>query len=91
LERGRLRINPAVVSAYLGDEAVLLNSETGIYFGLDPMGTRIWNLITEGSSEEEIFARLLDECDVAPDQLHSDLAEFVNLLTTKGLAVATHE
>jgi len=74
-----------IVFAELGDEAVLLNTETGVYFGLDAVGTRIWKLLVEGASEEQIYASLLDDYDVAPDSLREDLAAFMHQLEQRGL------
>ena len=32
-------------SAALGDEAAILNLKDGVYYGLDPVGARIWKLV----------------------------------------------
>ena len=84
-QRG-LVLNETVVSAELDDELVLLNVETGIYFGLDAIGSRIWRLLAQGAAEGDIFDRLLAEYDVEPAQLRSDLSGFLKVLTAKGLA-----
>jgi hypothetical protein len=82
---GQLLINEAVVFTELDEEAVLLNVETGVYFGLDPVGTEIWRMLADGVSEDTLFERLLIEYDVEPVQLRSDLAAFLDLLKTNGL------
>jgi hypothetical protein len=82
----RLTASESVVCAELGEEAVLLNVETGIYFGLDAVGARIWALVAEGSPEVQIFDCLLAEYDVEPAALRSDLSAFLDLLEAKGLA-----
>jgi hypothetical protein len=78
-------INPAVVFAELGDEAVLLNTDSGVYFGLDGVGTRIWTLLAEGMSEEQIHAQLLTEYAVDADQLGRDIAHLLRRLQDGGL------
>ena len=45
----KVSINPAAVFAELDDGAVILNVDTGIYFGLDRVGTRIWTLVGSGA------------------------------------------
>ncbi len=75
----------SVICADLEGEAVLLNVETGIYFGLDAIGTRIWGLLEQGASEGEILARMLEEYDVEPNHLKSDLSDFLRLLQTNRL------
>jgi hypothetical protein len=75
----------SVVCADLNDEVVLLNVDTGIYFGLDGLGAQIWNLVGEGLDEDEIHSRLLSEYEVTAEQLGADLAEFVTQLEAHGL------
>jgi hypothetical protein len=84
----RLRVNGSVVSAELENEAVLLNVETGIYFGIDAVGTEIWKLLEEGATEDEIVARLLEEYDVEAAELRTDVIEFLDVLQKNGLAQA---
>ena len=71
-------VNESVVCAELEEEAVLLHVEAGVYFGLDEVGLRIWNLLVAGTTETELFDRLLAEYDVEPDQLRSDIGEFLD-------------
>ena len=72
----------------LGDEAVLLDIRTGAYFGLDAVGTRIWNLLVEGNTLTTIIDALEQEFDVTRDTLARDVAEFVEMLTAKELVRA---
>ncbi|MGH2457754.1 MAG: PqqD family protein [Chloroflexota bacterium] len=89
--RRKLTINETVVCAELDDEMVLLNVETGIYFGLDAVGTQIWTLLTEGATEDEIVARLLDEYEVPAPELRGDVSSFLDDLQAKGLALVEGE
>lgn len=91
IPRPKLTINDTVVCAELDDEMVLLNVETGIYFGLDAVGTRIWTLLTEGATEDEIVTRLLDEYEVSPADLSADVSSFLDDLQSKGLALVRDE
>jgi hypothetical protein len=81
----RLRAKDSIISAELENEAVLLNVETGIYFGVDAVGTRIWKLLEEGSTEEDIFSKLQQEYEVDPTVLRADLTEFLDLLQSNEL------
>lgn len=69
----RLRIPEGILSHDLQGELVILNLNTGVYFGLDPVGTRIWHLIHEHGQLQHIRDALLDEYEVAEDQCTSDL------------------
>lgn len=79
------QVNETVVSADLDNETVLLNVETGIYFGLDEIGTRIWSLLKDECSVEDIIRQLLDEYDIERALLEADMASFLNSLLAKGL------
>lgn len=81
----RWQISDTTVSADLDNECMLLNVETGLYFGLDELGTSIWKLIGAGSSVELILQHLLQEYEVGPDELRRDLFSFLALLGEKGL------
>lgn len=80
-----LRVNQAVVSAELDNETVLLNVETGIYFGLDEVGSQIWTLLLAGQEQQAIVAHLLDVYDAEPSVVQTDVAEFIESLTAKGI------
>lgn len=71
----------------LAGEAVLLELESGRYFGLNEIGTRIWNLLQPGSPLDAVFNALLDEYEVAPERLHEDLLGFIERLASQGLLV----
>jgi hypothetical protein len=81
------RIPDEVIFRELDGEAVILNLDTGIYFGLDAVGTRIWRLIEERKPLRIVLDTLIDEYEASPDRLQSDLLAFVDQLTGKGLVV----
>ncbi|HEX5165638.1 MAG TPA: PqqD family protein [Thermomicrobiales bacterium] len=81
-----IHINPSIVSADLDNETVLLNVETGLYFGLDELGSLIWSMLAEGESRETISERLLAIYDVEPVRLLHDVDAFLDLLEANGLA-----
>lgn len=84
--RQRLTANETVVGAELDGEMVLLDTESGVYFGLDELGARIWRLLADGADTETIATALLADYDVEPARLRGDLADFCELLLAKGLA-----
>ncbi len=81
----KLVVNESVVYAELDDEAVLLDVETGVYFGLNAIGTQIWNALRQGASPAEIVQRVLAEYEVEPLALQADVAEFLATLQARGL------
>lgn len=86
----KIEVSEAVIAAELDDESVLLNVETGMYFGLDPVGTRIWQLLEGGSTQSEILDTLLNEYDVEPDRVGTDVEVFLDILEAKGLVCSEH-
>ena len=82
-----IRIPDDVVFRVLGDEAVILNLSSGIYFGLDTVGTRMWQLISEYGSTERVREALLAEYEVEEGQLGQDLNFLIQQLKDKGLLI----
>lgn len=75
----------SVLSRELEGETVILNLDTGIYFGLNQMGTAMWTLVRDRGSVREAYGALLSEYDVAPSALEADLLGFVDAMLAKGL------
>ncbi|MDE3154717.1 MAG: PqqD family protein [Acidobacteriota bacterium] len=75
----------AVVARELDGETVLLNLDTGIYFGLDAVGTRIWGLLSAGEPLDRVLAVLVAEYDADAAVLARDLLDLVRQLNGKGL------
>lgn len=69
----------------LGGEAVILNLDTGVYYGLDGVGTRVWRLLQQPRSLGEMRDLIVEEFDVAPDRFEPDLLAFVASLSSHGL------
>ena len=69
-----------VVSCDLDGEAAILDIKDGIYYGLDPVGAKIWNLIQKPIVLEEIIKIILNEYDVDKDQCTNDIFELIEEL-----------
>jgi hypothetical protein len=76
----KVKINEEVLFQNLEDGAVLLNINTEQYFGLDEVGTSMWNTLNESESVEEAYEKLINEYDVEPAKLHKDLHDLINNL-----------
>lgn len=77
---------PGRLDCQLDDEAVLLDLDSGIYYGLDPVGARIWSLIAEPRTFAGIVEVLLEEYDVDRERCERDLAALLRHLEREGLA-----
>lgn len=76
---------PGQVYADLAGELAILDSKTGIYYGLDPVGARIWSLILEVKSVGEIRGVLMEEYEVDGSMLEGDILHLLGDLHGKGL------
>ena len=73
------------VSCELDQEAAILDMKTGVYYGLDPVGARIWELIQQPQTVAEIVAQLLDEYDVDQEQVTTDVIMLLSQLQEREL------
>ncbi len=81
----KLSIPPQVMSRLVGDETVLLDLSSGVYFGLDGVGKRIWESVTEGLNLRETAAAIASEFEVEETQAQADLIAFATDLVERGL------
>ncbi len=81
----KVTISSEVLSQEVDGETVILDLESESYFGLDEVGTRIWQLLNEGSNLQTVFDILLGEYDVDEKQLEKDIQDHVALLVEAGL------
>src|SRR5690348_11415400 len=70
------------------DGAVLLDIQQGICFSLNPVGAKIWALIKQRKSTDDIVASLVKDFDVPEEQIRSDIREFAALLKQNGLLLS---
>jgi hypothetical protein len=71
----------------LEGEAVIVHLGSGMYYGLDPVGTRLWQLIETHGGVQAVFDAALEEFDVEPDVLRRDLVQLVTDLVGRHLLV----
>jgi hypothetical protein len=73
------------VSSDLGGEVAILDLKAGVYYGLDAVGARIWSLIQEPRTVNEIRDILLEEYEVEPEHCERDLLALLRRLADEGL------
>jgi hypothetical protein len=78
-------VHPSVICRELSGETVLLNLVSGVYYGLDSVGTRVWQLLVEGRTIAGVCETMLQEYDVAPDVLQDDVVRLVGELRERGI------
>jgi hypothetical protein len=82
---GRVSAAEGVLVRELAGEAVLLDLKRETYFGLDPVGTRMWQALTTAETIQSAFEMLLSEYEVEPDVLRRDLEALIAMLRGEGL------
>lgn len=73
------------VSCNLGGEAVILSMKNGVYYSLNPVGVRIWQLIGTPVVVHEIRDTLLSEFEVEPRRCEDELLALLQDLEHEGL------
>jgi hypothetical protein len=85
--RTSLRVSDDCMIRELDGEAVILNLGSSTYFGLDPVGTRIWQLIEEHGRLGVVVTAMLGEYDAPADAIERDVVRLVSELLERGLVV----
>jgi ubiquitin-protein ligase len=75
----------SAISTELEGEAVILDTAASEYYGLNEVGTRIWTLLQEPRTLDEIVKVLVEEYSVDRDQCEEDVRKLLNQMTEKNL------
>jgi hypothetical protein len=84
-----VRVSPGTLHRELQGEGVLLQLDTGEYFGLDEVAQRMWALIVEHGDLRIVRDHLLDEFEVEAERLTSDLDGLVDELVLRRLVTVS--
>lgn len=76
---------PEQLSCNLADESAILNLKNTVYYGLDPVGTRIWHMLQQPVRVREVRDRLLGEYEVDVDRCEGDLLSLLETMRNEGL------
>ena len=80
-----INVTKDAVHCDVEDEVVILGLKDGVYYGLNPVGAFIWNLIQKPKTVAEVRDAVLEEYDVSEEVCNSDLQELLTELSDKGL------
>jgi len=81
----RAVVNLDVMASQVAQETVLLNLNTASYFGLDEIGSRMWQLATTSASLQAAYEAFLAEYDVEAETLRGDFTTLLQKLLAAGL------
>ena len=71
----------------VGEETVILHLERDIYYGLDQLGTRIWQLLKDGMAPVAISDIVVREYGVTRELIEADMRRFLSDLYAHGIVV----
>jgi hypothetical protein len=80
-----VEISDNVLFQQIDQEMVLLDLESGEYYGLNEVGARIWTLLLEGKSLAQVLDTMVEEFEVTPEHLRGDIQRFLILMRDRGL------
>lgn len=90
LESLQIRATPGQVSSDLAGEAVILDLRSGVYYGLNEVGAKIWALVQQPQTIQSIQHALLQEYDVDPEICVQDILHLLQDLQAAGLVEMAH-
>jgi len=73
----RIQRSSEPMQAHLDDELVMMSVERGSYYGLDPVGSKIWELLEEPMTVRELVDKLLEIYEVDPATCEKETLEFL--------------
>ncbi len=80
-----LKASEGQMSCDLAGEAAILNLTTGIYYGLDPIGARVWQMIQQPTTLGSVRDALLQDYEVESEVLEADLKVLLADMMQHGL------
>ena len=69
--------NSDLIEAEIDGDVVMMNPATGDYYGLGSVAGRIWKLLEQPLTEEQIVEVLLEEFEVSETQCRKEVADFI--------------
>ena len=84
-------VAPDRLSCDLAGEAAILNLTSGMYYGLNAVGARVWALIAEPRPVGDVLEQLLREFEVDARRCEQDLVALVEQLVAEGLVEVRNE
>ena len=75
--------NAEIIQSKIGEEVVMLDMESGFYFGLNSVASVIWAMMEKGISFEDLCDQLIEQFDVERALCESDTQELIDQLLEK--------
>lgn len=79
--------NRQTISGRLHDELVMMDIEKGKYFSLNPVATRIWDLLEKPMATDELCGLLTEEYEVGAEQCRAEVGEVLAEMVRLGVVL----
>lgn len=80
--------NTKTISGKLHDELVMMDPDRGKYFALNPVATRIWDILDQPREIRQICSVLITEYEVSEDQCIREVSEYIDEMIRLGLVLS---
>lgn len=81
----KLTRNNDIIFSDMDGETVMMSIDNGEYYGINPIGSRIWNALETPHTPSEIIDMLLPHFDVTREQCLKDVIPFLERMVEKGI------
>jgi hypothetical protein len=75
--------NAEIIQSKIGEEVVMLDMESGFYFGLNSVASIIWGMMKDGITFEVLCNQLMEQFDVERSVCEADTQELIDQLLEK--------
>ncbi len=75
--------NPEIIHSVMDDEVVMMSVDQGAFFGVDKIGSHIWNLLENQTKVEDLIEILVLHYEVEPELCKTDTLLFLNDMLQK--------
>ena len=77
--------NKTIVQSKIGEEVVMLDMESGFYFGLNSVASVIWSLLADEIGFEKLIDQLMAQFDVERSVCEADTQELLDQMLEKNI------
>ncbi|MEO0013947.1 MAG: hypothetical protein RLZZ535_2336 [Cyanobacteriota bacterium] len=85
------KVSPNHLYSEVADEAVILDLDSGVYYGLNSVGVDIWQWLQQPQTADKLLDLVLEEYEVTQEQAEQDIQSILKEMLDKGLIQATQQ
>jgi len=82
--------NQSIFASVVDDELVMLDDKRGLYFGLNPVARKIWELLQSPTTYEALVESLASTYEVEVERCDAEVRSFLDKMREHGLVQLTN-